>query len=199
MGKGLERVLPSADHTPPCWGRQTQLRDSSYPIHRDIGPVVDSTEGRGEGGWAAAVFGKRGSVQHKPKILVRKGWEKNSSFFAIHLKRTHLPLICVKVIISKNIRNGQLSQALGKMQLESRGLASIFRSWGNYHSSKLQGIWRDFYQISFSIFFKRDSGTCSLICPESLGGILSHIFCHLKQQTKKQTKDTNNSKAKSVQ
>lgn len=41
----LNAPFPSTDHTSPCWGRHTQLRDNSYPVHGDIGAVTDSIEG----------------------------------------------------------------------------------------------------------------------------------------------------------
>lgn len=61
--------------------RQTQLRDSSYPIHGDIGPVVDSAEGRRQGRGVAAVLRKSCPVQHKPKILVSERYKKDTSDF----------------------------------------------------------------------------------------------------------------------
>ena len=46
VGKGLECHIPKRrPHIVLLGHTGTQLRDSSYPIHGDIGPVVDSTEG----------------------------------------------------------------------------------------------------------------------------------------------------------
>lgn len=70
------------DHASPRWGRQTQLREHSYPIHGDIGAVMDSPEGRRQRCGVAAVFRKRCSVQHKTRILVRKICEENTSLFS---------------------------------------------------------------------------------------------------------------------
>lgn len=60
-------------------GADTPSGGHSYPIHGDVGPVVDAPAGWRERGWLAAVFRKYCSVQHKPKILVRKGWKTNPS------------------------------------------------------------------------------------------------------------------------
>lgn len=79
VGKGLKcHITKYRPHMPPLGQTHIQSGDNSYPIHRDVGPVVDSTEGWRERCWVAAVLRKCCSVQHKPEILVRKGCKKIS-------------------------------------------------------------------------------------------------------------------------
>lgn len=83
-------MKPSADHTSPS-GADTPSGDHAYPIHGDVGPVVDAPVGWRERGWLAAVFRKCCSVQHKPKILVREGWKTNPSLWQFVLREPGHP------------------------------------------------------------------------------------------------------------
>lgn len=125
LEKGAEAsnaTLPSADHACPCWGKLAQFTDNSYPIHSNIGPIVDSVEGWGEGRWFAAVLTKRCSVQHKPKILIRKECQKNTSLLLFIWRELGHPWFTWSAV-SKTIRNEKLPQPLAKIWSEKRELA----------------------------------------------------------------------------
>ena len=73
-------------------GADTKFRENSYPIHRDIGPVMDATGWRREGCRVVVVFRECCSVQHKSKVLVREGCKKKTSLSQFILGELgHLP------------------------------------------------------------------------------------------------------------
>lgn len=75
----LERQPQCSPHTLSLWGQPHKSKEDTYPVHRDISPIVDTIEGWREMCWVLAVFRKRCPVQYKPKILVREGCKKKTS------------------------------------------------------------------------------------------------------------------------